>query len=226
MHFVTKYGETPTQQNVTYYEDSSQFDGHVGYYTTGYYSHIPTMSSRYANFVGWFYTETFEDGTKGEIVPGYNQQTTYLTVPKNEFIFSNDEDIYVYAKWEPTEEHVYNAADLQNIADAIREVGGTTGTLKPGEFNMALINALVVPMPSFIINHGGWGTHIYNFDEGMTWAEFVESEYNTGDRTLSVANNYVWFGGVGSYIVSYEGSAVSPNDTIISDEQYGCYYGG
>lgn len=60
---------------------------------------------------------------------------------------------------------------------------------------------------------------LLNFDlqaeEGMTWAEWINSPYKT--KPVAISGNYVLFGGLK---ISYNGTPVSPNDTIMSGVRY------
>ena len=56
----------------------------------------------------------------------------------------------------------------------------------------------------------------YQAKEGMTWAEWVESEYNTDDFTASSSTIFK----TDTSIVKYNSINVTPTDVIISDATY------
>ena len=59
----------------------------------------------------------------------------------------------------------------------------------------------------------------YQAEEGMTWTEWVNSDYNTYDFMIDNSNYYIYtlMGGVGKEEVVYNGSNVFAYETIISE---------
>lgn len=67
----------------------------------------------------------------------------------------------------------------------------------------------------------------YTALDGMTWADWVSSEYNSSDdygnyRAISInmENNVVRYGDMGEIIVNEDWEAVTPHDLIIANMQY------
>lgn len=121
LHYVAKYGESPaavsgglfTTKGITVFLGVTE---------------LPVLTYPYGIFQGWYWTETFDEDTRAEIIT--ISEKTGLNVTN----ITTSNNIYtLYAKWE-SEQHLINAMDLQNIADAIREYTGTTAGLKPGEW--------------------------------------------------------------------------------------------
>ena len=88
---------------------------------------------------------------------------------------------------------------------------GTTGVYENGALYVLEESASLI---SFTID----GT-TYQAEEGMTWGEWMESDYNTDDYQ---DNGYaVNKGGNGSaYVANSSGTFVIPSDTIISGHSY------
>lgn len=64
----------------------------------------------------------------------------------------------------------------------------------------------------------------YQAENGMTWAEWVESEYNTDGFYVKTYGNYTWIERIISNtaisVQDTSGDDVQPSDTIVSDYQY------
>lgn len=82
-----------------------------------------------------------------------------------------------------------------------------------------------VTMISFTVSgRSGYATYQGQAEDGMTWADWVESEYNTGNfsneyfyiRRTSSSAYYV-----PSAYVTINSNVVLPSDTIVEDEEYG-----
>lgn len=102
---------------------------------------------------------------------------------------------------------------------------GTTGTYESGALYV-LENAI----GTFTHQYTGdnTDTSTFEFEIGMTWAEWIESDYNTssGYNKFSVNNNgtVVRFGGAGSAFL-YNGSvACVSTDVILENTTYTSYY--
>lgn len=95
------------------------------------------------------------------------------------------------------EKTIYQISILGGLASALSFSGITTIT-----FYVAL--------------SGGWQPYLC--EEGMTWSEFVNSEYNTNvAHVLSITDNKV---GWASFFITGQ----TANDVIIKDTQYSTYY--
>ena len=64
----------------------------------------------------------------------------------------------------------------------------------------------------------------YQAENGMTWAEWVESEYNTDGFYVKTYGNYTWIeriiNNTAISVQDTSGDDVQPSDTIVSDYQY------
>lgn len=61
------------------------------------------------------------------------------------------------------------------------------------------------------------GPHTFYFEEGMTWQQWCDSEYNTVNAVCSENRVSV----LGSPTTSYDVYEVSPSDLIVADRSYG-----
>ena len=83
------------------------------------------------------------------------------------------------------------------------------------EARVAALEAANVTLISFTID----GTS-YQAEEGMTWAQWVESEYNTNGY-LSVSGNYIYSSADNRYhLVTEDVDDVLSSDAITSDGKY------
>ena len=94
------------------------------------------------------------------------------------------------------------------------EITGGTDTTNQTLIDWLLANATQVNLISFTI-----GGISYTAEEGMTWYEWCQSDYNTsgwmcGDDSSNVRDNG------GTYIVRYSGTNVVGSDTIIESASY------
>lgn len=64
----------------------------------------------------------------------------------------------------------------------------------------------------------------YQAESGMTWQQWVNSEYNTS--TFIIDDNYVKTSALGLWVGSAANTPVMPTDTILADTAYGAYGGG
>ncbi len=86
-------------------------------------------------------------------------------------------------------------------------------------------NDEISPSCQFTVDRNG-SNYIFDFEEGMTWAEFVESEYCRNDEFDSdlgwgVDDTMVGFY-MGVIVTEVDGSVlVKPTDTIMSGHAYG-----
>lgn len=46
---------------------------------------------------------------------------------------------------------------------------------------------------TFFVQLGGMGFHMFTCEKGMTWNDFVNSSYNTGEYKLSIKSDRVWW---------------------------------
>jgi hypothetical protein len=82
---------------------------------------------------------------------------------------------------------------------------------------LAIQETLMTKLPTFTLNSGG-DILTYEFEEGMTWADWCVSKYNKGN-SLSVVNNYVYY--VGTYVVNDEWNSTCMGTwTITKDAVY------
>lgn len=72
---------------------------------------------------------------------------------------------------------------------------------------------VVKPMITFYI-----GTYTYSAEEGMTWGEFVPSEYHNNNK-FSISGSYVKYGNLGAY-VAIGSTKVKVTDTLINGKTY------
>lgn len=160
-------------------------------------STLPTLSFSYATFVGWYTTATFDEGTMLSVGDTINA------------------DITLYAKWEPTERHRVNAADIYTLAETIRALEGSTAAIKVEDM-AAKIRALGgVDEITFTID----GTS-YTAEEGMTWEEWVESEYNTIDAYLIGDEIKTVYTYSGDRLIDVNGGSIRSTDIIVADYNY------
>lgn len=94
---------------------------------------------------------------------------------------------------------------LKDIADAIREVSGKTSNINAQDF-ASTIRGLKVKMISFTINNVQ-----YQAEEGMTWEDWCNSEYNPG--TYLIQGNSV-------YASSWTINFVKSSDLIVNGNSY------
>lgn len=94
---------------------------------------------------------------------------------------------------------------LKDIADAIREVSGKTDNINAQDF-ASMIRGLKVKMISFTINNVQ-----YQAEEGMTWEDWCNSEYNPG--MYSAGGNAVYAGG-------WTINSVKSSDLIVNGKSY------
>ena len=64
----------------------------------------------------------------------------------------------------------------------------------------------------------------YQAEQGMTWAQWVDSSYNTGGDFISL-NNQI-FASITGFGVSYNGYPVIPSEIIIANREYYLSSGG
>lgn len=92
--------------------------------------------------------------------------------------------------------HTTLAALFTDIANAIREKTGSTDPIVADDFPAAIAaipTSSPVEIGSFTViddNMTGWPTGTYEFEIGMTWADFVSSEYNTADYYIDSSDAY------------------------------------
>lgn len=121
VQYVTKYGESPDTE-------TGYMGATAGMEIISGVDELPVLTYPYGIFQGWYWTETFDEDTKAEIgTVGGSKGLNVTNITPSNYTYT------LYAKWE-SEQHLYNAMDLQNIADAIREYTGATAGLKPGEW--------------------------------------------------------------------------------------------
>lgn len=135
-------------------------------------------------------TSTFDAGTLTLSVPTADVVVTIVGVERAEAptIEQNDDGtINLYANEDTAAFNVYVDGELKDTISVVNEI-------------------------SFTID----GT-TYQAEDGMTWAEWVESEYNTGGFIKDV---YRVLKGTSSVAVAYGGSDVSVTATIVADRVY------
>lgn len=156
--YVTKYGEAPEklQSNNDTYNNNQEVM-------------LPTLSYPYANFVGWYLTETFDEDSKVEL---------------GDYANASSGDRTLYAKWEPTERHLVSAMDVYALAEAVRAKAGTTAGILPQDIPAAiralagggeLISFTVAPSRYIA---GSFTPVTYSAEAGMTFGNWLDSEYN------------------------------------------------
>ena len=106
--------------------------------------------------------------------------------------------------------HTSLSSLFTDIADAIREKTGDTGTIVADDFPDVIRNRLQVMLIRFTID----GTS-YQAEEGMTWGEWVESDYNVDRYKTGVLGQD--FGTAGIYSFSKFASDVNVIATASSN---------
>lgn len=179
--YHNKYGTTPepvTTSDKTY---------------TG--SMLPVLSYPYANFLGWYTTETFDENTLISIGDAISS------------------DVTLYAKWEPTERHRVNPEVIYSLADAIRKLEGSTGTMGIKEIADRIRALGGGSLITFTI-----GDTSYQAEDGMTWGEWLLSSYNNGEYTAD--GDYVRKTILGETYNKYSWVAISElNDTVRTEDR-------
>ena len=95
---------------------------------------------------------------------------------------------------------------------------GTTGTYQQQRLYLIKSNATII---EFTI-----GGTSYQAEEGMTWAEWIESEYNTDNLVLGYGDEVV-YNTTNGYSVFYNGEVQTSYETVYEYEYtYGSYSGG
>lgn len=87
-----------------------------------------------------------------------------------------------------------------------------------GDIQTALDAIIGKSLISFSVTLGG--TISYQAEEGMTWGDWVESEYNTDGWTNehdATSRNYIWKNG---HAIYYNHNGVLPTDTILNNTAY------
>jgi hypothetical protein len=106
--------------------------------------------------------------------------------------------------------HTTLASLFTAIADAIRAKTGSAEPIVADDFPTAISNISAGSnLRSFEVtdnySQGLGPTGVYQFEKGMTWKEFVESEYNVpcefGDKTFEVSGSSVSGYGSGGMVV-------------------------
>lgn len=114
----------------------------------------------------------------------------------------------------PTE--VSTEADMTALLES-GEVGGvykyvgTTGTYENGAYYVLEEDVTLI---TFVI-----GNVTYQAEEGMTWAEWVASEYNTGGYVNNADDSYI-YSADGRQKVSYSGSSILESNVIVDGTAY------
>lgn len=98
---------------------------------------------------------------------------------------------------------------------------GTTGTYENGALYV-LENAI----GTFTHKYTGDSTDTttYEFEEGMTWAEWAESDYDTHYLCAARSWGLRWGGGSAEYPLYLNGVEVSADDLVISGATYASTY--
>ena len=117
-------------------------------------------------------------------------------------------------------------ADYWPIVILTRNGQETVGNLNYYDEEDVVITPTSKPKINFIVNG-----ITYEAENGMTWEDWVNSEYNTG--TFSIDGNYI-YGAIYSHTIVYNRDTyqnVNKNDTIISGGTYaytinGAFHGG
>ena len=89
--------------------------------------------------------------------------------------------------------------------------------------NVSIVENVPVALPTFSLNYSiidyEYGTQEYSYEEGMTWAEWLNSEYNIEETyPLQMSGNYIEISGFRDFFLGYNdgnGSViVGPDDEI------------
>lgn len=128
---------------------------------------------------------------------------------------------------EEDELYLIDESTLTEIADAIRAKKGIAGYLDPANFASEILSIGQAPTTPTLISFTIDGT-AYQAEEGMTWAEFVVSEYNvdnfyhnsTSDHPDGFIIDYDNVKGEYYQLRYADGSIVGFNDCIISNGIY------
>lgn len=106
-------------------------------------------------------------------------------------------------------------ADYWPIVTLTKNGQETVGNLKYYDEEDVVITPTSKPKINFIVKG-----ITYEAENGMTWEDWVNSEYNTG--TFSISGNYI-YGAIYSHTIVYNRDTyqnVNKNDTIISGGIY------
>lgn len=118
-----------------------------------------------------------------------------------------------------------STATTLSLPDDIKWTGGETPTIEANKiYQVSILKGLgsVLEWDSgsaigtFTINWGVSSTD-FNFDNGMTWQDFVDSEYNT-DSVIKISGSQVFY--TNAYLIQN----VGPTDAIINKNIYSAFY--
>ena len=141
---------------------------------------------------------TFADETSG-VANEYlfqftsGSEPTVLTIPDN-IIWANNEIPIIESNY------IYQISILKGLATFIK--------FKTNTQNNIITFYIYIPGVSY---------KTFNCESGMTWNDFVNSDYNNGDFVLHISGDKIFWGG----------NAITnqvPNDIIVKDSYYQMYY--
>ena len=123
-------------------------------------------------------------------------------------------------------EYLIQDTTLLAIADAIREKEGSTGSILVSDF-AARIRALSGGSGGELFSFTYNDSTTYYFESGMTWEEWIDSEYNTGGFNSAYTSS---LGAWGEYVYDGDGEPIDyaysryvlVTETIVPYGDYGC----
>lgn len=132
-----------------------------------------------------------------------------------------------------TVDYLTTNVEITSIANAIRTKGGTSAQLVYPAGFVSAIGAITTPYPSADgVSFGTVPSTIsfristvtYQADNGMTWTQWVNSDYNpdfsSGLKEFSIDSNNNVQGFSSLRYISYNNSYVSASDSIVADRMY------
>ena len=77
------------------------------------------------------------------------------------------------------------------------------------------INELFVEIGTFAVNQDS-----FNFEVGITWEEYINSDYNTNNNFSNTNGNVYYFDGIGTGSIRYKNETVKISDSIVNGGEY------